>query len=66
MSDRRGTPSTRGGARPGAGRRPVGEPLERVSTRLPTKQFDQLVRLANARDESVSQLVRRLIVMRLD
>lgn len=57
--------TTRGGARPGAGRRPVEQRLERVSTRLPVQQFDQLVKLANQRDVSVSGLVRQLIIMRL-
>lgn len=57
--------STRGGARPGAGRRPVGERLERVSTRLPIREFDQLVKMANLRNESVASLVRSLLVVRL-
>lgn len=58
--------SARGGARPGAGRRPSQERLERVSTRLPVRQFDQLVKLANQRDESVASVVRRLLVLRLN
>ena len=55
----------RGGARPGAGRPPSQERLERVSTRLPVREFDQLVRLANQRNESVATVVRKLIVLRL-
>jgi hypothetical protein len=41
------------------------EPLERVSTRLPTPVYDRLVTIANERDTSVSMLVRQLLVIRL-
>jgi hypothetical protein len=60
--------ATRGGVRPGAGRRhvdPAG-PLVYVGTRVPVHQFDRLVKLANLREESVSALVRQLLVLRLD
>ncbi len=47
------------------GRPRVETPLERVSTRLPTPEYDRLVRLANRRDQSVSSLIRQLLVLRL-
>jgi hypothetical protein len=47
------------------GRPRVEEPLERVSTRLPLPIYDELVRKANARDTSVSMMVRQLLILRL-
>lgn len=63
MSDR--AKETRGGARPGAGRRPVDEPRSTVSTWLPASYHDRLIRMANQQDVKVSALVRQLLVLRL-
>jgi len=49
----------------GRGRPRVEAPLERVSTRIPTPHYDRLVRLANKRDQSVSALIRQLLVLKL-
>lgn len=37
------------------------EPKTTVSTWLPTKEHDRLIRLANERDQSVSQTVRQIL-----
>ncbi len=47
------------------GRPRVDEPLERISTRVPTAYYDRLNKIANKRGESMSQLVRSLIIMRI-
>lgn len=50
---------------PRRGRPRAAEPLERVSTRLPIPAFNRLCELAKERDESVSMVVRRLLILRL-
>jgi hypothetical protein len=47
------------------GRPRVQDPLSPVSTRLPTRHHDRLVRLANRRGESVSETVRQVIILTL-
>lgn len=47
------------------GRPRVDAPMTTVSTRVPSAEYDRLVRLANLRDESVASLVRQLLVIRL-
>lgn len=47
------------------GRPRVEEPLERVSTRLPLPIYDELVKAANARDTSVANLVRQIVIVGL-
>lgn len=47
------------------GRPRVDEPLERVSTRLPIHDYDRLVKIANLKETSVSNLVRQLLILRL-
>lgn len=47
------------------GRPKVSEPSTPVSAWVKTSQYDKLVRLANQRDTTVSQLVRDLIKLRL-
>ena len=47
------------------GRPRVAEPLEPVSTRVPLHVYDQLVRTATARDVSVANLLRQIIILRL-
>lgn len=47
------------------GRPRVADPQERISTRVPTEYYDRLNQLANRRGESMSQLVRSLIITRL-
>lgn len=64
MADERPAKS-RGGARAGAGRRPVNEPRATVSTWLPASYHDRLIRMANQQDVKVSALVRQLLVFRL-
>ena len=41
------------------------EPLSSLSIRLPQRQHDQLARIAHARDKSISEVVRDLLVFRL-
>jgi hypothetical protein len=47
------------------GRPRAEEPMTTLSTRVPTAAYDRLVRIANMRNESVSSLVRSLLVLRL-
>lgn len=47
------------------GRPRVEEPLERVSTRLPLPLYDALVKTANARETSVSMLIRQMLSFRV-
>jgi hypothetical protein len=52
-------------------RRPRGrpratDPKEHLTTWIPTPIYDELIRRANARGESVSALVRDLLILRLD
>lgn len=51
--------------RRGRGRPRVDEPLSPVSTRVPASYHDRLVKLANQRDQSVSETVRQLLIIRL-
>lgn len=50
-------------------RRPRGRPKveesSTVSTRLPVPLHDQLIRLAQAQDQSVSTTVRQILILRL-
>lgn len=41
------------------------EPKTSVSTWIPAREHDRLIRLANQRDQSVSQTVRQLLLQRL-
>lgn len=45
------------------GRPRVEQPQERLSTRLPTPEYDRLVKLAQKRDQSLSSLVRDLLTI---
>jgi hypothetical protein len=54
MSDTTTPPARRG-------RPKIDKPHTRVSTWVEVKHYDQLVRLANQRDQSVSALVRDMI-----
>jgi hypothetical protein len=45
------------------GRPRVEEPQERLSTRIPTPEYDRLVKLAQKRDQSLSALVRDLLAI---
>lgn len=47
------------------GRPKVEEPHTRVSTWVEVKHYDQLVRLANQRDQSVSALLRDLLRLKV-
>lgn len=49
----------------GRGRPRVDERLEVVSTRLPVKYFDRLVKIANQNETSVANTVRQLLILRL-
>lgn len=49
----------------GRGRPRVEEPLERVSTRLPVPVYDQLVRVANAQETSVADVMRQIVIVGL-
>jgi hypothetical protein len=46
------------------GRPPAREPGSSVSTWLPTREHDRLIREALRRDESLSALVRRILTSR--
>jgi hypothetical protein len=46
------------------GRQPAEVPSVRVSTWLPIPYTDQLIRLAKERDQSISALVRSLLMLR--
>lgn len=48
------------------GRPRVQDPLSRVSTRIPTRHHDRLIRLANRRGESVSATVRDVLLLTLN
>ena len=45
------------------GRPRVEQPQERLSTRLPTPEYDRLVKLAQQREQSLSALVRDLLTI---
>ncbi len=47
------------------GRPAFGEPHTTVTAYIPVRQYDRLVELANQRDQSVSSLVKQLLVMRI-
>lgn len=47
------------------GRPRANDPQEPISTRVPQSYYDRLNRLANKRGESMSQLVRTLIMLRV-
>ncbi len=47
------------------GRPPSDRPHNSVSTWLPSDAHDRLIKLANAREQSVSSLVRQLLILRL-
>lgn len=47
------------------GRPRVDDPMSPVSTRLPSKAYDQLIRVATQQDTSVASLVRQLLILRL-
>jgi hypothetical protein len=47
------------------GRPRSGEPKTSVSTWIPAREHDRLIRLAHQRDQSVSQTVRQLLLQRL-
>lgn len=49
----------------GRGRPRVDEPRSTVCTWVPASYHDRLVRVAKARETSVSQLVRSLLILRL-
>lgn len=51
--------------RRGRGRPRVEEPKTSVSSWVEAKHYDQLVKLANQREQSVSALVRDLLTIRL-
>lgn len=44
------------------GRPRVAEPLTAISTRLPPRHYDKLIRLANAREVSVADLTRSILL----
>jgi hypothetical protein len=46
----------------GRGRPRVPDPMERVSTRLPTPVYDRLVKAAKQRDQSVAELARQILM----
>lgn len=54
-----------GGNTPKRRGRPRCEPTEPVMTRLPLPLYDQLVKTANRRGESVSSVVRSLLAVRI-
>ena len=41
------------------------EPHTTVTAYIPVSQYDRIVKLANKRDQSVSSLVKQLLVLRL-
>ncbi len=47
------------------GRPRTDEPCTSVSTWLPASHHDRLIQLAQSRDQSVSSLVRQLLIFRL-
>lgn len=47
------------------GRPRVDEPMERVSTRLPVKDYDKLAKFASVKGTSVAAIVRRLLRVRI-
>lgn len=49
----------------GGGRPRADEPGERVSTYLRTSDYDRLLRLANDRDQTLSETVRELLRLKL-
>ncbi len=54
-------PSGRGGARPGAGRKRIVQNPERIAVDLETPDLDALRALAEARETSVADLIRRAV-----
>ena len=54
-------PSGRGGARPGAGRRRIVQSPERIAVDLEKPDLDALRDLADQRETSVADLVRRAV-----
>lgn len=47
------------------GRPRLDQPLSTVSTRLPPQVHDELIKLANHQEESVSETLRQLLILRL-
>jgi predicted HicB family RNase H-like nuclease len=47
------------------GRPPALEPSTSLTVWIPTKYYDRLARAANGRDQSLSALVRQILVMQL-
>ena len=54
-------PSGRGGARPGAGRKRIVQSPERIAVDLEKPDLDALRDLAEARETSVADLIRRAV-----
>jgi hypothetical protein len=52
-------------ARP-RGRPRATEPMARVSTWVPVRVLDRLIAVSNQRERSVSETVKRLIILRLE
>jgi hypothetical protein len=52
-------------AQRGRGRPKASDPGISLCTRVPTSEYDRLVRMANQRETSVSALVRQMLVLRL-
>ena len=50
---------------PRRGRPPADQPGSTVCTWLPASYHDRLIQLANQREQSVSSLVRSLLILRL-
>jgi hypothetical protein len=50
------------GERRRGGRPPAEEPSATVSTWLPASAHDRLIRIANEREESVSECVRKIVI----
>lgn len=44
------------------GRPKATDPQERLSTRIPTRHYDRLVKAAQRRDQTVSSLVRQILL----
>jgi hypothetical protein len=47
------------------GRPRVADPMTSIGTRLPSADYDRLVRAANLQDKSLAALVRQLLTLRL-
>ena len=56
----------RGGARPGAGRKPSPEPHERMSTWVPVSLCERAIQVANAREITLSKLICDAVAIALE